>query len=291
MEPHVKPVFTLLPVPSRSVLLEIMRAERAAVESVRHALLAASPTCAPLVDPSGKPVPRMDEGVLAVATQIINDALASPTISESYQLSEVGENQEQSLTGFDPSGIKLAYLTYQGLGTLVAKMLLSASLPAPVIRGLINRMDDVTVNVMTAVHQKKQPLEELALILQFRAKDPETGADLLGEPAWAEPVRTALVGTVVTYLSVSDYLTSDMSDPWPWLNQLKDKGTAPSIDLSERGVSLLFHLTAQLGLKRTLQIRGPQLIPSGPEASEHETMPESKIADDLAGRSTEATNG
>lgn len=271
---------TPFPIPNKGVFIEIMRAERATVESVRHALRSATSEGTALVDPMGKPVPHVGSAdVQAVAREILDEALAAPTAAASYALTKAPDGTP-TLADLDTSSIKIAYLIYQGAGTLLGQMLTASSLPPAVTRNIVNLTDYLLVTLLSSIHNQSNPMDDLHHILQFRERDPETKLPLVGETPWAEPVRTAILGTLLSFLSAGDYLVQDQSDPWPWLEQLTATGKCEGLDLNDRGQLLRLHLLAQLSLKRSLAQVGPTFYPTEGETSESRS--ESEIASDLA---------
>ena len=260
--------FVTFPIPTLQVLRAVMVAERKAVEEIRHQIAVMATPATALVDPMGKPVPQLGGDIRSRIMKLVADLLDRPILSEAFGLAKTTEGV-MDLVQFDPSGLKLAFITYRGLTFVIQQRM-----GIEQARNLANQVDALLVLSLQALHRQRNPLRVIEKTLKVRGTDPKTGVALIGEPEWAADYRLEITTTLVTFLIASGYVTSDL-DPTAGIPKLAIDDFLPFLNLTPAGRRLFLHLRDQMALKASLMTRGSELT------AEPETLTQAQVTQDM----------
>ena len=261
MTPTTDPDLTLpafaFDIPNLTALRAVMVAERKAVAEVNSEIqrIVRNTQSAMLVDPMGKPIPMAGGSVAEQVKALVHGLLQRPILSLAYAIgTDLIEGSEPTLIQFEPAGTKLAFLTYQGLG-----MLLMGELGKNMTDQLINSVDMITVFTLQALHNRRNPFRVIEKALQFKAKDAATGAEVLGQPEWADQVRRKLADLMVVFLLSSGYAMADLELEVLRALLFTAGPDLPELGLTEDGERLYLHLRDQVAFKMSLMRRGTEI--------------------------------
>lgn len=243
-------------IPNLDTLRAVMVAEQKAGQEIARTVSTLSGNAsAALVDPQGKPIPLAGGSIAEQVKALIHGLLARPLLSTAYAVgTDLVEGSQPTLVQFEPAGLKLAFLTYQGLG-----MLMMAHLGKRITEQLGNSIDMLTVFSLQAARNHRNPLMVLRKALRFQAKEATTGAVVAGEPAWADQLRSDLADLLLSFMIASGYAASELGPEETAAIVASGVPDLPSLSLTADGERLYLHLCDQVALKLTLQRRGPEI--------------------------------
>ena len=268
VDPDVELDLYPFPIPDLKALRGVMLAENRAIQEINYSVRNISTASNAIVDPMGKPIPSMGGTLATQIRELVDRLLASDTLSKGYVVDPEGE-----LTGFEPAGLKLAFLTYQGLGLLIRMQHGEQFAMA-----IANQIDVLLVLSLKAIQRGRNPLRVFEKVLQFKAMDPATELPLIGEPDWAQEKRAQLVELYIAFLITGDYVTSEL-EPKDGVALITTEDELPFLALNDRGIRLYEHLRDQVAFKARLTSRGRAIV----EALKEENLTESQILASLNG--------
>jgi hypothetical protein len=276
-DPDLVLQFAVFDIPDLRVLRAVMVAEQKAVLDIKQEVrnLAANAST-PLVDPQGKPIPLAAGNIAGQIRALTVSLLVRPVLSAGYKVAPISEGGAPDLVAFEPAGLKLAFLTYQGLG-----MLIQAHIGPNIAQHLGSMLDRVVVFTLQAALRHRNPYRVIQKALVFKAKDAATGAPVLAEPEWADEVRRKLSQLVVVFLLASEYTSSTLGVRETEAAVLTAGEEMPELSLTAAGEQLYRHLSDQLALKATMMQRG-NLLTEQAAAAGPETKTQSEVERDLA---------
>jgi hypothetical protein len=247
-DPDLILAFSRFPIPSLGLLCAVTLEEQKAVTEINAAIRSLARTSDLLVDAQGKPMPMAGGNIAERVKALVGDLLARPILSESYQVGP-GPKGGAELQGFEGAGLKLAFITYQGLHQLI-----QGHLGKDKAALLGNSLDMVVVFSLQAVLNHRNPYRVIEKALRFQPRDAETGAPVLGEsePTWAVTFRQQLADLTLVFLLASEYAVTTGTIPEAQL-ALQGGEDMPCLSLTESGERLFLHLRDQVSLKIALQ--------------------------------------
>lgn len=254
-DPDVQLDLVPFPIPNLRVLKAVMVAEQGAIRDIRMqvANIARRHTSSSIVDPQGKPIPRLGKDIATEIRALVETLLQATPLRQAYMVGPASKDGLDDLQGFSQSGLQVAFLTFQGLLTLLAQALGSET-----ARNLSSQIDAVCTLSLQAAGRGRNPVCVLRKVMQIRHVDPTTGQQLIGEPDWAEGLRIHVADIVLSFLVAGGYVWTKIDG--------KDLGDVlargeETIDatLTPLGEALLIHLKDMISLRTALATRGPEL--------------------------------
>lgn len=272
-DPDVQLDLVTFPIPNLRVLKAVMLGEQGAIRDVQMQVMniARSHSETGIVDPQGKVIPRMGKDISSEIRALVTQLIEAEPLRKVYVVAPAGQDGHDELQGFTQAGIKVSFLTFQGLITIMAQVL-----GPEMARSLSSQIDAVCTLTLQAAGRGRNPVHVLRKVLQIRHTDSATGQQLIGEPVWAEDLRTHIADLVLAFLVSGGYVQTGI-DGRDLGNVLAKGEDTIDTSMTPLGEKLLVHLKDVISLRSALQTRGPELtkaMTSVTQAAETKSMSE-----------------